>query len=323
MPDDTQINFPRRVGSYATGVDVTFSVSPPPLGWRRPTDAPDQMIPFFGDESESVSKWIALGEARRNANGTIDRVQYEFGGTDLAAAAFSDQGVVLRNGTQVDELTPLVAYAGIVPGQTTVPFVSNGDTVHFDATGVDNLYTQNPALLRNFVVRVRDASNTANFSDFRVLDATYDAGATEFACTVDPLGTLLAAQILAFQPNGEVALIPNFFQVVAGNVLNAYPANTEVRITFDATVVDRLTGLPDDTRSYSRVISAVSGELTPDISDLGTSALPTPPAGQAPYTDWDFVRFRVEFDLDASGMAGVDLSGDRPALDYLRIPFRF
>ena len=52
------------------------------------------------------------------------------------------------------------------------------------------------------------------------------------------------------------------------------------------------------------------GNLTPDITDLNAD-------------NWDFIRFRVEFDLDADGTTGINLSAPRPALDFVRIPFRF
>ena len=37
---------------------------------------------------------------------------------------------------------------------------------------------------------------------------------------------------------------------------------------------------------------------------------------------WDWIRFEVEFDLDTQG-DGVNLDTPRPALEHLRLPFRF
>jgi hypothetical protein len=306
---DTQILFPNRPGLYgSTGVDVTFSCSPPPLGWERPTVAPDQMIPFFGDESEATSKWIALGQARRNPNGSTNLLTFSFGGTDLTSPTPSEQGIVLRDGTTVDDLDPVIDYAGIVNGQTTVPFIVGGDRVTLDASGLDDLYKKNTALVRNFTLRLRDATAPTEYFDYVVLDAEFVVALDHLVVTVDPQGTNLVDTVLLLSPNGEIGLIPNFFQVISAGVPNNYPFNTSVRITFDATTVDEATGLPDEDARYSTTQNA--GNLTPDITDLNAN-------------NWDFVRFRVEFDLDADGTSGIDLSAPRPALDYLRMPFRF
>ena len=44
--------------------------------------------------------------------------------------------------------------------------------------------------------------------------------------------------------------------------------------------------------------------------------------GQLNQMNWDFVRFRVLFDLDANG-AGIDVNAARPSLLHLRVPDRF
>ena len=311
---DVQLLFPRRSGTYGSGVDVTFSLAPPPVGWRRPTEAPDVLVPFFGDESESLSKWIPLGEARRASDGTVERVDFRFGGTDLAAAAFEDRGVVERDGTRVRELAPLTGFSAVAsaptgPGGAT--YLTGGDTLHFSSAGVDGLYLENPALVRGFTVRVREAGSVGAPLDFPVLDAEFDEVEARLRCVVDPLGSALEAALMSFSPNAEAAIVPHYFRVVTAGVQDAYPSNTSVRITFDATVVDRLTGLPDESRAFSRTVSPVAGRTTPDVAELLQAALPAAPFGQAPYEDWDFVRFRVEFDLDVSGNEGVDPAAPR------------
>jgi len=304
---NTQIVFPLRLGLYGTGKDVTFSCAPPPLGWTRPTLVPNQMIPFFGDESEGISKWIALGQARRNPDGSTNQVSFTFGGTDLTPVLLSEQGIVRRDGNTVETLPPAIAFASIVPNQVAVPFLTGGNTVTFDATGLDELYKKNAALVRNFVVRLRNATTPTTFVDFRVLDATFDPVLNRLVATVNPQGSLLGDTVISLNPNGELGLIPNYFQLLTAGVQNAYPANTAVRFTFDATNRDPLTGLPSETARYS--VTQNAGELTPDILDLNA-------------TNWDFVRFRVEFDLDAAA-TGVNLSAPRPSVDFLRLPFRF
>ncbi|MEZ6014126.1 MAG: Ig-like domain-containing protein [Planctomycetota bacterium] len=305
---NAQILFPNAPGLYGNGNDITFSVAPPPLGWSRPTVAPNQMIPFFGDESEALSKWIALGEARRNSDGSTNQVLFQFDGTDQVAATLPERGIVERNGTTVQELAPAIAYASIVTGQTTVPFLTGNNVITLDASGLDTIYEKNDALMRNFTVRIRDSVTPTEFFDYRVLDAVYDEVNDRVALTVELGNVTLPEGVLQYGANSEVGLIPNYFQVLAAGVVGSYPSNTSVRITFDATNIDPITGLPDEDARYSVTVNA--GELTPDITDLNA-------------TNWDFIRFRVEFDLNQDGLQGINLAAPRPALDFLRIPFRF
>jgi len=38
--------------------------------------------------------------------------------------------------------------------------------------------------------------------------------------------------------------------------------------------------------------------------------------------DWGFIRFKAVFNLDVDN-SGVDLAAPRPALDYLRVQYKF
>lgn len=308
---DTQIVFANRPGSYATGVDVTFSCAPPPLGWSRPTLVPNQMIPFFGAESEAISKWISLGQARRNDPSlglpATNQVLFQFEGTDLTAPNMVDQGVVLRNGTEVAELAPAIDYQTIAPGQTSVPFVTGGNMVTLDATNLDAVYENNPALVRSFTLRLRRVTAPNEVLEFSVVDATYDSVNDTLTVMISDTQGSLVDRILSYSTSGggEIGLIPNYFQIVSGGVPDLYPIGTGVRITFDATVIDPLTGLPDEDASYSLTQNA--SNFTHDITDLNAA-------------NWDFVRYRIEFDL---GDVTQNLSAPKPALDFFRIPFRF
>jgi len=68
----------------------------------------------------------------------------------------------------------LTFLASIVPTQTTAPFLTSGNTVTLDATGLDELYKKNAALVRSFVVRLRNAAMPTTLVNLRVLDATFD-----------------------------------------------------------------------------------------------------------------------------------------------------
>ena len=97
----------------------------------------------------------------------------------------------------------------------------------------------------------------------------------------------------------EASLVPHFLRVLTNGIADSYPEDTSVRISFDATKINPLTGLPSED----------SHGLTNDIGDLNFDA-------------WDFFRFQVEFDLDTDSN-GLDLSTDRPGLDILSVTFGF
>lgn len=103
----------------------------------------------------------------------------------------------------------------------------------------------------------------------------------------------------------SVALRPNFFRMSTGGVHDSYPANAEVRIWFDATMTGA-DGRPDPAQSFS---AGNGGQPATDASDLNAQ-------------NWDFLRFGVRFELSTGGGA-VDPLAPRPALDFLRLPFRF
>lgn len=56
--------------------------------------------------------------------------------------------------------------------------------------------------------------------------------------------------VLTLNPNDEVGLIPNDFQHLTAEFASSFPTNTSVRITFDATNRDPLTGLPSETARF-------------------------------------------------------------------------
>lgn len=274
-------------GTYATGLDVTYACAPPPVGWKAPGVVPDQMIPFFGRNSMARSRWIPLGLARVDASGGLDLV------------ALHGQGGVIPHAPEetVELLPPIV-------GPEVLPEV--GWHVSLDASGLapeDERYAENAALLRQATVRLSDSLDPDNRRHFVIADAAYDEAADRFELDLDQAGPNPAA----FQAAGDVeaALVPHLVRVETAGVPDAYPANNDIEILWDATVVDPFTGGPSESDSYS----AQNGSLTDDLDELGQ-------------THWDFVRFQVRFDLNTGGGA-VDPTAPRPALDMLRVQFEF
>jgi hypothetical protein len=138
------------------------------------------------------------------------------------------------------------------------------------------------------------------------VDAVYDEVADELLVTVadHPLGTLQDF-FDASAPAGTVryALIPRFFRVVTAGVEDALPDSAFVRIRFQGAAADA-SGNPDE--------AAPLVDWTSDITQFNV----LPPGAL------EFLRFEVEFDLDAQSM-GVTADTPPTTLDFLRVPFVF
>ncbi len=302
----TQLLFPNATGVYGVNLDPTRSMSPPPLGWTAPDQPADVMIPFFSARSEAFSQWIPLGLARLQSGnppvGVIDQVELLFDGTNPA------DGNVIRDGTVAQELTPLLPYTALSIGGVA-PSV-NTSTAEFTipAAGIDDIYTRNAALTREFAIRIREAGTIGSDVEFLVQSGEYDAANDNLLLVVDPRGPELFDTLLSML-NPQVELVPFYFRLVSASVHDSFPVNTEIVVAFDATVVNTLTGEPsaDPADSFS------GGDITNFATNINVLNMGT---------TWDFVRFKVSFNLDSAN-TGVDLAGARPGLDFLRIPYRF
>jgi hypothetical protein len=210
-------------------------------------------------------------------------------------------GTIPRDGTLVDQLDPILG-PDVLGNVGNPPYLQpDGRTIVFDGGLLgpdDQLYLENTNLLRQFTVQLVDTDDATNFESFRVVAAAYDDGSGELTLSVDPNGPGLD-EFLAGGPI-EASLVPHWFRMVTLGVADSYPQDTVVTVFFEGTGTDPLTGGPDEVNT--------SGEVTV-IDDLNLQ-------------NWDFVRFRVEFNLDEDGN-GVDLSTPRPALDHLRFSFTF
>lgn len=103
-------------------------------------------------------------------------------------------------------------------------------------------------------------------------------------------------------------MVPFFYRLRTAGIEDAFPLNTSVEISFDATIENPLTGEPSaiPTDSFS------NGDLSAFATNI--SALNS--------ADWGFIRFKAVFNLDVDN-SGVDLAAPRPALDYLRVQYKF
>ena len=269
------------------------------------------MIPLFGAVSQARSKWISLGGADQDPVDGEGRVSFTFDGTDLVTVG--EEGNILASSGRVDELTPLLAE--VITGSATVTIESDEVTLRVAGASLapitdvfDDIYLRTPALLKNFLLRLSDASSVAAPQDFNVTSAAYDDAGAELTVTVDDtFGTLSDYLGIA---GGAVSyeLIPRFFRVTTGNTLDALPASAYVRITFDATVADQF-GDPDE--DWATANPQVQGIF--DIEEFNTLTDP----GQI-----QFFRYNIEFNLDALNV-GVDVDTEPISLEFLRIPFRF
>jgi hypothetical protein len=272
-------------------------IKPPPLGspanvkTANTTTGWARLVPSFGQLSRAQSVWIPLGEAgTRPGMDPAEALEFFFGGTDTL------DGLVQRTGSSVSELPPIL---GTGLGSGSVLTISNqARTAVVSANGLtDDVYQRNPAMLRSFLLRIFPSGGGPE-RVFDVASATYDPDTERFSLTVDETGQPLLGLL-----NSDFELRPRFFRVRTSGIIDQLPSSATVKIEFQATE-ETLTGAPDET-------AGVPSPWTPDITTLNANA------------DWKFVRFRVLFDIQADGITPLDASTPKPALEFLRMPFRF
>lgn len=309
----TDITFANIGGVWGTGADVTKFFAPPPHGWNSPAGVevfgdttsviipPDRLLPFFGQESSSRSKWIPLGLAREN-EGDVP-VELQFSG--LAA------GVVAQDGDMVDLGAPLTGPTALTGTTTAAPFVTGDSQTTMvlsaaDLTGANEVYLRNPNLLRQCTILLEEAGNeAANFARYDIASATYDLADNRIILDVAG-GTALALTDVA-TVDTLVSLERRDFSVVTEFEQDFLPAESSIQIQFQATVADN-EGNPSEA-------AGAASDLVSDINDLNS--------GGAQEGEWDFIRFQVTFDLDAANSGANLAEVPRPALSFLRIPFGF
>jgi hypothetical protein len=168
-----------------------------------------------------------------------------------------------------------------------------------------DVYLRTPALLVGHTLRLARAIDPGLRRDFEIAAARYDDASSRLTLAVGGLLGTLAENVAELGGAGEVklSLVPRFFRVLQGQVADLLPDSSSVHIFFQGAADDG-TGRPDELEPLV--------DWTADVSEFGRLAPGT----------LDFVRFRVDFDLDADG-DGFDPGGETLALDFLRLPMRF
>lgn len=341
---DTQLGFggdyldpmnPATFEYVTTGLDPTRSMVPPPLGWSEPSVRPNVLIPFFSARSESFSRWIPLGLARLNADGSTNPVEFVFEGTGGTTPASID-----RNGTTAQELAPVFPFASVsVAGAAPSVSPTTGSLVIAvgDLLDPNGLYQRNALLMREFAVRLRSSSNPVDVREFDVVSASFSSADGEYTILVDTQGVTFSDTIDELENMGgpiEAEIVPFFFRLVSAGVEDLFPADTDIKVLFDATLEDPLTGLPSANPevSYSDRVDQFMMDLTitngfaESISELNgqvaTAGQTNPNNIILETVEWDYVRFKVEFNI-ATGASTPNGDSLRPGLNFLRIPYRF
>ena len=153
-------------------------------------------------------------------------------------------------------------------------------------------------LLRFFDLKFVSGAVTVHFD---VGSATYESGSGVLRVTVTGSGTPLS--IIPNDGSALVSLHPRFYRVKTDGILDVLPSPASIQIEFQATTANSV-GQPDESPTA----------VTPWTSDVAVlNSNPNNPL-------FRFFRFRVTFDL---GLTELSADTPVPALDYLRVPFRF
>ena len=278
-----------------------------------------------------------MGLARQNPDGSTDQLEFYFEGTDA-------DGSVLRFGSAGQELSPILAFTPLAVGPsltTTTPSIDlDSGTLRVPRTMLDDphgLYIRNAMLLREYAVRLRNSDDPLGEVEYIVVSATYDAASDQFVLVLDPRGLALqndVAQLADGTTELQVEVVPFYFRLVANDLVDAYPQGTDIKILFDATIEDPSTGEPsanaeaaysarvDLTAMDLNVKNGFAGEIAA-LNEMVASPGQTDPGNIAlESVQWDFVRYKVQFDIGVGGGA-LDPNALRPGIDFLRMAFRF
>ena len=304
----------RPLGDPASNVILPLEVldEPDPLG-AMCTPRPFMLYPYprVAERSSARSRWIPLGAAGEGGAGRMESVvAFLFDGIETAPG--EDEGKVRTSNERVVELAPLL---GPVPlAEVGVELLSDGISLALfgpvlaplraSAQPISpDVYLRTPALLEGFGLRLANLAEL-QVGEFTIAGANYDDSTSRLTLAVGGLASSLAetVQALGGAERVELTIIPRFFRVRQGESGVDLLPGYFVRILFQ--------GAADDGTGRANQTPLV--DWTADVTKFGLLA---PGA-------LDFVRFQVEFELDAED-TGFDPEAEPLALDFLRLPLRF
>lgn len=306
-PGIIQLHAPAGLG----GGDILLPVGKTLAQLCKPTPvsatSTERLIPTFGRASVARSLWIPMGLAGFDPNAVAPPFfkpsTFDFGGVDLVT------GEVLTTSGIVD-LGPTLLGPAAISVAPALPFISaSGRTMNIDATpligGPQEYFLGNPGLLKRSTLLLSQVGTPTINQRFDVVSAVYVSSAIPptLQLTVSSTGPLLTTFTAPGGVNVEV--IPTYFKIATDGVLDSLPTSAGVVLKFQAAPAT-VSGLPDE----AFAVPPIPGS---DVSLLNTSPI---------NADFRFLRFQVEFDIDKIG-AGISPSTPLPAVDFLRLPFRF
>lgn len=258
-----------------------------------------QLLSNFAGASSAQTRWIDLRRTELNPDGSEDLVRFLFEGIDPLT------GSVLATNGLVDELEPILS-GTLAPGLVEVLGtdclrIRGAALQPLIDSGSNDLYLRTPALLRDFILRIRTGISL-DF-DFAVQAATYDGDLGMLDLSLNRVAGLGIGQLVNPSRPVSYRLIPRYFSIKSGGVLNALPMNSDLRVRFEAAREDP-SGRPD---ALNPLVP-----LTSDVSELN-ALLPG---------ELDFLRLRFDLNVDVQG-TGLSLQTPTLELDFLRLPFRF
>jgi hypothetical protein len=260
-------------------------------------DGTARLVPSFGRLSRVQSQWIALGEGGfEKALGTFSNVVFTLEGTDPVTGAVLDDGA-----GKVDLLPPILgpdtlAIAPAVPSITAPrqlvmdagPLVGDPNYGHL---------LDNTNQMRHYLLRLTAGPSVEVFD---VVAASYDSNGNRLTLDVNANGPLLTS----FGAGATVEFIPAYFRVYSNDAADLLPASSAIAITLQATTALPITGEPDPAGATAFVADEAILNAAPNNAAFR------------------FVRYQALFDMAASG-GGLAPTNPVPAIDFLRIPFRY
>jgi hypothetical protein len=275
---------------------------------------PHVLYATAGGRSSARSRWIPLGAAGEGGAARPESVvALLFDGIETTPG--DDHGKVRTSAGRVIELAPLL---GPVPmDRPGIGLLSDGIGLALSGPVLaplrasalpisPDVYLRTPALLVGHALRLASTSDPDLRAEFTIASARYDDGAARLTLSLGNLAGTLAEVVaeLGGADATELTLVPRFFRVRQGlDGADLLPDSHFVRILFQ--------GAADDGQGHPDELAPLV-DWTADVGAFGRLA---PGA-------LDFVRFQVEFELDAAD-TGFDPAAEPLALEFLRLPMRF